>query len=153
LTGRLTRRMRVERHVASQENFVKVLETTELDFNRYGDTLFEVLFTGGRVVAGGDKEAEGTARVDYNVLSVGIEKESIKPFVKQFAVILRRRPFLVKNLEAVLKQVSGAARETEWFEPHLRWTDFEGGTTKGFSGLRGEPQRSVRCPGKGRGVG
>jgi hypothetical protein len=88
------------------ESFVKVLETTDLDFNRYGDTLFEVLFTGGRVVAGGDKSAtESKSRVDYNALSVGTEKEAIRPFVKQFSVILRRRPFLVKNLEAVLKQL------------------------------------------------
>jgi len=92
---------------------VKVLETTDLDFNRYGDTLFEVLFTGGRVVAGGEKAAtESKSRVDYNALSVGTEKEAIKPFVKQFAVILRRRPFLVKNLEAVLKQVHGQPHAT-----------------------------------------
>ena len=29
--------------------FVKTLETSELDFSRYGDTLFEVFFTGGRL--------------------------------------------------------------------------------------------------------
>ena len=45
---------------------VRVLETTELDFSRYGDTLFEVLFAGGRMAAGGTLAPEGR-RLDTNV--------------------------------------------------------------------------------------
>ena len=48
------------------QSAVKVLETTELDFSRYGETLFEVLFAGGRMAAGGTLAPEGK-RLDTNV--------------------------------------------------------------------------------------
>ena len=35
---------------------LQVLETSTLDFSRYGTTLFEVLFAGGRMTAGGSLE-------------------------------------------------------------------------------------------------
>lgn len=38
---------------------VKVLEGVDLDFSRYGDSLFEILFTGGRMAAGGNVVDEG----------------------------------------------------------------------------------------------
>jgi hypothetical protein len=47
---------------------VKVLEGTQLDFSRYGDTLFEVFFAGGRLAAGGNVVEEGK-RLDTNVRS------------------------------------------------------------------------------------
>ena len=37
----------------------QVLEATQLDFSRYGDTLFEVFFAGGRLAAGGNVVEEG----------------------------------------------------------------------------------------------
>lgn len=37
---------------SSQLAGVKALETGEFDFSRYGDTLFELLFTGGRISGG-----------------------------------------------------------------------------------------------------
>ena len=45
---------------------VKVLESTALDFSRYGDTLFEVLFAGGRMASGGTLAPEGR-KLDTNV--------------------------------------------------------------------------------------
>ena len=45
---------------------VKVLETTALDFSRYGDTLFEVLFAGGRMASGGTLAPEGR-KLETNV--------------------------------------------------------------------------------------
>jgi len=45
---------------------VQVLEATALDFSRYGDTLFEVLFAGGRLAAGGNVVEEGK-KLDTNV--------------------------------------------------------------------------------------
>lgn len=47
---------------------VKVLEGTQLDFSRYGDTLFEVFFAGGRLAAGGNVVEEGK-KLDTNVSS------------------------------------------------------------------------------------
>jgi hypothetical protein len=46
----------LEKNLASG---VKVLEATQLDFSRYGDTLFEVFFAGGRLAAGGNVVEEG----------------------------------------------------------------------------------------------
>ena len=45
---------------------MQVLEATALDFSRYGDTLFEVLFAGGRLAAGGNVVEEGK-KLDTNV--------------------------------------------------------------------------------------
>ncbi len=45
---------------------IQVLEATALDFSRYGDTLFEVLFAGGRLAAGGNVVEEGK-KLDTNV--------------------------------------------------------------------------------------
>ena len=44
----------------------QVLDGAELDFSRYGDTLFEVFFVGGRLATGGSVAAEGK-RTTLNV--------------------------------------------------------------------------------------
>ena len=49
---------------------VRVLESVELDFSRYGDTLFEVLFAGGRLAGGGNVVEEGK-KLDTNVRAAG----------------------------------------------------------------------------------
>lgn len=43
----------------------KILDSAELDFKRYGDTFFEVLYAGGRMLGGGNL-AEGP-KLDTNV--------------------------------------------------------------------------------------
>ena len=43
-----------------------MLESVNLDFSRYGDTLFEVLFAGGRLAGGGNVVEEGK-KLDTNV--------------------------------------------------------------------------------------
>lgn len=45
---------------------MQVLEGADLDFSRYGDTLFEVLFAGGRLAGGGNVVEEGK-KLDTNV--------------------------------------------------------------------------------------
>lgn len=50
---------------------VKGLDSAELDFSRYGETLFEVLFAGGRMAAGGNVVEEGT-HLETNVSSEGV---------------------------------------------------------------------------------
>lgn len=80
---------------------VKVLESADLDFSRYGDTLFEVLFAGGRLAGGGNVVDEGK-KLDTNVLASDATREAILPYVKIFQSLLRRRPFLVRPLENTL---------------------------------------------------
>lgn len=85
---------------------VKVLESVELDFSRYGETLFEVLFAGGRMAAGGNVVSEKeTKRLDFTVMSAEADRESILPYIKMFQQLIRRRPFLIKSLENTLSKL------------------------------------------------
>lgn len=72
-----------------------------MDFSRYGDVLFEVAFAGGRLTTGANVSAEGK-RLEWTILGGPLDRESIDPFVRWFQVMIRRRPFLVKNLENTL---------------------------------------------------
>jgi hypothetical protein len=47
---------------------VKVLDSADLDFSRYADTLFEVLFAGGRLATGGNLAVEQKEKLSTNVL-------------------------------------------------------------------------------------
>lgn len=80
----------------------KVLDGAELDFNRYGDVLFEVAFAGGRLGGGGAAISPEGKKTDICMLSGGGTHESILPFVKWFQTMIRRRPFLIKSLESTL---------------------------------------------------
>ena len=55
-----------------------MLESVELDFSRYGDTLFEVLFAGGRLAGGGNVVEEGK-KLDINVRPVLVLGINIDP--------------------------------------------------------------------------
>ena len=65
------------------------LQATDLDFSRYGDTLFEVLFAGGRMSAGGAVVDDGRATLDRAYLAPGVPEESIGAFVAGFQALLR----------------------------------------------------------------
>lgn len=55
-------------HRCSHAALRQVLESVELDFSRYGETLFEVLFAGGRMAAGGNVVSEKeNKRLDFTV--------------------------------------------------------------------------------------
>lgn len=64
-------------------------QVADLDFSRYGDTLFEVLFAGGRMSAGGAVVDDGHATLDRAYLSPGVPEASITPFVQAFQALLR----------------------------------------------------------------
>ncbi|KAL4437046.1 hypothetical protein ABPG75_004185 [Micractinium tetrahymenae] len=96
------------REEGERDNVAKVLETAnktldsaELDFSRYGDVLFEVAFAGARLTTGGNVATEGK-KLDFNILAGPADREAILPYIKWFQTMIRRRPFLVKNLENVL---------------------------------------------------
>lgn len=53
---------------------------------------------------GTTKPEEGTDRQPWNVLNSGAEKEAIEPTVLFIQKILRRRPFMIKLLETVMRR-------------------------------------------------
>ncbi|KAL6516813.1 hypothetical protein OROMI_001795 [Orobanche minor] len=85
------------------ELVAKSLESSDLNFSRYGDTFFEVIFRGVRTQPGTIKLDEGE-RHPYAILDAEPKREVILPSVIYVQKILRRRPFLIKNLENVMQK-------------------------------------------------
>ncbi|RAL41950.1 unnamed protein product [Cuscuta campestris] len=98
------------------ELVAKSIEASELNFSRYGDTFFEVIFTGGRTQPGTIKPDEGE-RHPYSVIACEPEREDILPSVIFIQKILRRKPFLIKNLENVTRRF---LQSLELFEENER---------------------------------
>ncbi|KAM5561902.1 hypothetical protein ABKV19_022475 [Rosa sericea] len=98
------------------ELIAKSIESSDLNFSRYGDTFFEVVFTGGRTQPGTTKPDEGE-RHPYSVLESEPRREVIIPSVIYIQKILRRRPFLIKNLENVMRRF---LQSLELFEENER---------------------------------
>jgi hypothetical protein len=120
---------------------LKVLESAELDFSRYGDTLFEVLFAGGRLAGGGNVVEEGK-KLDTNVLASEQTREAILPYVKVFQVILRRRPFLIRPLENTLIKL---LRSLDFYDDEGR-TKIAIAAARCFSGKLGvQPDRVLQA--------
>ncbi|VFQ62570.1 unnamed protein product [Cuscuta campestris] len=86
------------------ELVAKSIESSELNFSRYGDTFFEVVFTGGRTQPGTVKPDEGE-RHPYSVIECEPKREVILPSVIFVQKILRRKPFLIKSLENVMRRL------------------------------------------------
>ncbi|XP_052189420.1 uncharacterized protein LOC127799425 isoform X2 [Diospyros lotus] len=85
------------------ELVAKNIESSDLNFSRYGDTFFEVIFTGGRTQPGTTKPDEGD-RHPFSIIDCEPKREAILPSVIYIQKILRRRPFLIKNLENVMRR-------------------------------------------------
>ncbi|KAM7279862.1 hypothetical protein ACFE04_006996 [Oxalis oulophora] len=85
------------------ELVAKNIESSELNFSRYGDTFFEVIFTGGRTQPGTTKSDEGE-RHSFSIIDCEPTREVILPSVIYIQKVLRRRPFLIKNLENVMRR-------------------------------------------------
>ena len=84
------------------DNASKTLDKAELDFNRYGEVLFEVAFAGHILVGGGSVPSKEEGKVLPFCILKCDEQEQIVPYVKWFQAMIRRRPFLVKSLENTL---------------------------------------------------
>lgn len=78
----------------------KVIDNSDLDFSTYGETLFEIIFMGGRMSAG-VKVVEGEKLPDY-LMGCEATHEKLLPFIILLQKIIRRRAFLIKSLENVL---------------------------------------------------
>ncbi|KAG1330821.1 basic leucine zipper and W2 domain-containing protein 2 [Cocos nucifera] len=98
------------------ELVAKSIESSDLNFSRYGDTFFEVVFTGGRTQPGTIKPDEGE-RHPYSVLDCEPKREAILPSVLYIQKILRRRPFMIKSLENVMRRF---LQSLELFEENER---------------------------------
>lgn len=103
-------------HDGDLELIAKSIESADLDFSRYGDTFFEVVFTGGRTQPGTIKPEE-CDRHTSAILNCEPSRQSILPSVLYIQKILRRRPFLIKNLENVMRKF---LQSLELFEENER---------------------------------
>lgn len=68
------------------------------------EILHQVVFTGGRNQPGTTKPEEGERHM-YSVLTCNDTRESILPVVLFLQKIIRRRPFMIKALENVMKRL------------------------------------------------
>jgi len=76
----------------------------------------QVVFVGGRTQPGTIKPEEGD-RHPYSVLDCAAQRETILPFVLYIQKTLRRKPFLIKNLENVMRKF---LQSLEFFEENER---------------------------------
>jgi hypothetical protein len=96
----------------------KALDGAELDFSRYADTLFEVLFAGGRLGTGGALADDQRSALAACVLTCPPgDPAALQPFIRTFQTLIRRRPFLVKGLENTLNRL---ILSLEFYEPKGR---------------------------------
>ncbi|KAA3464534.1 Basic leucine zipper and W2 domain-containing 2 [Gossypium australe] len=127
------------------ELVARSIESSDLNFSRYGDTFFEwssncllppfshggfwlycfgviwiwqlqVVFAGGRTQPGTLKPDEGE-RHPYSIIECEAKRDAILPSVIYIQKILRRRPFLIKNLENVMRRL---LQSLELFEENER---------------------------------
>ena len=90
---------------ATLDNASKTLDSSELDFSRYGDVLFEVAFGGTRLASGGPgvvTAKDDSTPLSFCILKCPSDRTAILPYIKWFQGMIRRRPFLVKALETTL---------------------------------------------------
>ncbi|MBA0781177.1 hypothetical protein Gotri_002126 [Gossypium trilobum] len=99
-----------------QELVARSIESSDLNFSRYGDTFFEVVFAGGRTQPGTLKPDEGECH-PYSIIECEAKRDAILPSVIYIQKILRRRPFLIKNLENVMRRL---LQSLELFEENER---------------------------------
>ena len=90
------------------------IDQSDLDYNRYGDTFFEVVFTGWLLgTSSDDKGKKDDDDLNLNVLASGATREEILPYIRFMQMIMRKKPFLVKSLESTLCKL---LRQLEFFD-------------------------------------
>nr|PNR31878.1 hypothetical protein PHYPA_026001 [Physcomitrium patens] len=123
-------------HKGDLELIAKDVDSSELDFSRYGETFFEVVFTGEPNQPGTTKPEEGE-RHPYSVLNCDDTRESILPVVLFLQKIIRRRPFMIKTLENVMKRLlQSLSKGAIWPRGSQKAGHFHGSTfSQKLSGL------------------
>lgn len=72
-----------------------------LEYNRYGETLFDILFCGGSVSSGGVIEEDGAGRTTFCVFDVSSEAD-LEKYVDLFVKLMRRYKYLIKDFNATI---------------------------------------------------
>eukprot|EP01134_Creolimax_fragrantissima_P006334 CFRG6334T1 len=79
------------------------LAGNKLDFNRYGETLFDILFAGGILSAGGSVSEDGVGKTTFCVFEMSTDEDLLK-MVETFDKLTRRYKYLIRNLNDNLKK-------------------------------------------------
>jgi len=94
---------------------------SKLDYRRYGETLFDILFTGGVLAPGGavvdDGDSNRASTTDICVFECDPNIESLKAFVQVFVKLIRRYKYLERAFEDEMKKV---LMYTKGFKPEHR---------------------------------
>ncbi|CAG8499576.1 17234_t:CDS:2 [Acaulospora morrowiae] len=81
------------------------LSGNTLDYKKYGETLFEILLTGGVLVPGGTILDDGAQRSPFSIFSAEDNSESIKKHVDVFNKLIRRYKYLQLSFEDTIKNL------------------------------------------------
>ncbi|RHZ75028.1 hypothetical protein Glove_218g4 [Diversispora epigaea] len=76
-----------------------------LDYRKYGETLFEVLLTGGVLAPGGTILEDGAKRSPFYIFAAEENSESIKKHVDVFNKLIRRYKYLQRSFEDTVKNL------------------------------------------------
>ncbi|UPQ98768.1 W2 domain-containing protein [Chloropicon primus] len=95
------------------EHALAGIDQSDLDYNRYGETFFEVVFTGWILGTSSNDKGREDDGLNLNILASGGTREEIIPYVRFMQMIMRKKPFLVKGLEATLCKL---LRQLEFFD-------------------------------------
>lgn len=93
------------------EQVSKYLDTTgsRLDYRRYAEVLFDILFTGGQLAPGGlivqDSDPNKPSRADICVFTAEESVETLKAFYEVFFKLIRRYKYLERSFEDELQKI------------------------------------------------
>lgn len=94
---------------------------SKLDYRRYGETLFDILFTGGILAPGGavveDGDSNRASTTSVCVFECDPNLDSLKAFVQVFVKLIRRYKYLERAFEDEMKKV---LMYTKGFKPEQR---------------------------------
>lgn len=84
------------------------LQGGKLDFRRYADVLFDILFAGGQLAPGGSIVEDSTDPEKLfrtNVCVFGTDESRLREFYEVFNKLLRRYKYLERSFEDALKKI------------------------------------------------
>ncbi|XP_052273928.1 eIF5-mimic protein 2-like [Dreissena polymorpha] len=94
---------------ADLDQVAKFLDVSKLDYRRYADVLFDVLFAGGQLAPGGsileDPDQSKVCRTDICVFGCEADRNKLKGYFEVFNKLLRRYKYLEKAFEDSVKKL------------------------------------------------
>ncbi|XP_052805699.1 eIF5-mimic protein 2-like [Mya arenaria] len=91
------------------EQVSKFLDVCKLDYRRYSDVLFDVLFAGGQLAPGGsileDPDQSKVCRTDICVFGCDGDRNKLKAYFDVFNKLLRRYKYLEKSFEESIRKL------------------------------------------------